>query len=234
MEIGIATLSNLTTSEFKSISAHEFGHFTNQDPFYTRFISQVTASLLTSLAVMDTAGGLINYLNPFYWFYWLYLRAYALLASGFSRSREFLADRRAVLAYGKESFISGLTKAAVDGTILEGAVVYNIQVALREGKSFVNVFDALCEYRKQPDVAEAHEEVLKNLHESKPSWYDSHPSYSERVTAVERFPLSQEAPDVSPATSVLSGLEQIEEELTELMTRGVYEAMQVPQPSDVN
>ncbi len=231
MEIGMATMSNLTTSEFKTILAHEFGHFTHQDPFYTRFISQVTASLATSLAVMDAAGGATNYVNPFYWFYWLYLRAYALLASGFSRSREFLADRRAVLAYDKESFISGLTKAAVEGAILEGTAVHNIQSALGDGNSFVNVFDALREYRKQPVVAEAHEEALKHLHETKPSWYDSHPTYSERVTAVERFPCPQEAPDLSPATNVLSGLEQVEEELTELLTHGIYEAMQASQLS---
>lgn len=103
MEIGISTLTQLTTSELKSILAHEYGHFTHQDPFYTRFISQVTISLANSLAVMNAAGGVANFINPFYWFYWLYLRAYALLASGFSRSRFTSTFRFAAMA-GRDWF----------------------------------------------------------------------------------------------------------------------------------
>ena len=40
-----------------SILAHEYGHFSHDDTFYSRFIFQVSASLATSLAVMSTPVG---------------------------------------------------------------------------------------------------------------------------------------------------------------------------------
>src|SRR5262249_17247688 len=75
MEIGLPTLSLLTVPEFKSVLAHEYAHFSHSDPFYSRFIFQVSVALQRSLAMMDAAGGVITKVNPFYWFYWFYLKA---------------------------------------------------------------------------------------------------------------------------------------------------------------
>ena len=150
LEIGISTLPFLTREEFKSILAHEYGHFSHKDTFYSRFIFQVSASLATSLAVMNAAGGILNYVNPFYWFWWLYLRAYTLLATGFSRSREFLADRRSAAAYGKQALVSGLTKVSVDGVLFESTVYSNVLHLLGQGKAFTNAFDAFRQFRRRP------------------------------------------------------------------------------------
>ncbi len=224
LEIGISTLSQLTTSEFKSILAHEFGHFSHQDTFFARVISQVTASLANSMAVMNAAGGAANYFNPFYWFYWLYLRAYMMLASGFSRSREFLADRRAVLAYGKNTFISALTKVVVDGAVFEGSAVQNIKAALGSGHRFVNVFDSFRQYRDQPELLAAQKQLLDGIRGARPSWFDSHPTYSERIAALNEFPESPAQLETTPATSLISDIDQFEERLTELITQHVYAA----------
>ena len=132
MEIGIPAFSQLTQSEFESVIAHEYGHFTHRDAFYTQFISQVTGLLTYSMDVMNAAGGVLTYVNPFYWFYWFYLRAYTLLAAGFSRSREFLADRRAVVAFGKDAFVSGFTKMSVDGGLYQRTVFGNIRRELSQ------------------------------------------------------------------------------------------------------
>jgi Zn-dependent protease with chaperone function len=224
MELGIATLPHLTTSEFKSILAHEYGHFTHQDPFYSRFISQVTGSLANSLAVLNAAGGVANYVNPFYWFYWLYLRAYALLAAGFSRSREYLADRRAVLAYGKEAFIGGLTKATVEGVLFEQTSVPSIKNSLASGQAFVNVFEAYRQFREKPELTDAHQQVLDGIRSAKPGWFDSHPTYSERLVAIDRFPARSGDLDTSSASSLLPELTGVEEQLTALLTCYIAQA----------
>ena len=178
LEIGISTLPLLTREEFKSILAHEYGHFTHRDPFYSRFIFQVSASLATSLAVMNAAGGALNYVNPFYWFWWLYLRAYTLLGTGFSRSREFLADRRAAAAYGKQAFISGLTKVSVDGVLFDSTVYANVHHLLRRGKSFTNAFDAFRHSREGGEMVESRERPLEQMRETRPRWFDTHPTFS--------------------------------------------------------
>ena len=112
-----------------SILAHEYGHFSHNDTFYSRFIFQVSASLATSLAVMSAAGGCFELHQSVLRLLVVFFRAYTLLANGFSRSREFLADRQAVGAYGKTAFVSGLTKVSVDGAMFDSIICENISRA---------------------------------------------------------------------------------------------------------
>jgi Zn-dependent protease with chaperone function len=224
MQIGLATLSQVNLGELQAILAHEFGHYTQHDPFYTRFIFQVTASLDHSLAVMQASAGFMNYINPFFWFYWLYLRAYALLASGFSRSREFLADRRAVSVFGKESFCSGLVKAAVDGHLMEQMLMPNIQAAFQAGETLRNVFEVSRAYTEDAEFPQVREKALEELRGAKPGWFDSHPTYSERLTAIERFTDAPEYSDARPARHLLSEPDEVEVKLTDMLTGIIRDA----------
>jgi Zn-dependent protease with chaperone function/tetratricopeptide (TPR) repeat protein len=224
LDIGISTLPLLTRSEFQSILAHEYGHFTQNDPFYSRFIFQVSASLTTSLAVMSAAGGFLNHINPFYWFWWLYLRAYTLLANGFSRSREFLADREAVAAYGKRPFVSGLTKASVDGVLFESTVYVNIQHQLGQGRTFINIFDAFRQHRQGTEMTESRERLLEQLRRQKPRWLDTHPTFSERIAAVSHFPDAGLPDEDPPASELLDDPQAMEAELTNVLTYYVHQS----------
>ena len=221
LEIGISTLPLLTRGEFESILAHEYGHFSHRDPFFGRFIFQVSASLAASLAVMGAAGGILNYVNPFFWFWWLYLRSYTLLAAGFSRMREFLADRRAVAAYGKEAFVSGLTKVSVDGTLFESIIYSNVQHLLSQGKAFSNAFDAFRHIREESQAAEARERLLGMLRQAMPGWFDTHPTFSERLAAVAAFPNTALPAETEPAIGLLSDHQAVETKLTEILTHAI-------------
>jgi Zn-dependent protease with chaperone function len=225
LEIGISTLPLLTAREFKSVLAHEYGHFTHNDPYYSRFVFQVSASLSVSLAVMDAAGGWLNKLNPFHWFWWCYLKAYTLLATGFSRSREFLADRRAVETYGKQAFVSGLAKISVDGMLFESAMHANIRRLLGEGKAFANAFDAFRQWRDGSDMAESRERLLEHLRQTKPTWFDSHPTLSERLAAVAGFPETEPPGETGPAVEMLADPQAVEAELTEVLTACIYQGL---------
>lgn len=222
MEIGIPAFSQLTQSEFKSVIAHEYGHFTHRDPLYTQFISQVTGTIMHAMAVMNAALGVFTYVNPFHWFFWLYLRAYTLLAAGFSRSREFLADRRAVAAYGKDAFVSGLTKMSVDGGLFANTAVANIRRELSQFLVFVNVFEAFRNYRDRPEFAETRQKMLEEARATRPRWFDTHPTYSERIAAVSLFPDSSAALNARPASELVADLQKIEEQLTQLLTGHVH------------
>jgi Zn-dependent protease with chaperone function/tetratricopeptide (TPR) repeat protein len=222
LEIGISTLPLLSREEFQSILAHEYGHFSHNDTVYSRFIFQVSASLATSLAVMSAAGGFLNYINPFYWFWWLYLRAYTLLANGFSRSREFLADRQAAAAYGKQTFISGLTKVSVDGVLFESTIYSNIRNLLTEGKAFTNAFDAFRQFRQGTEIVASRERFMEQLRRAKPGWLDTHPTFSERLAAIAEFPDSAPTAEGEPAITLLSDPPSVEAKLTELLTSYVH------------
>ena len=74
LTLGLATLRYLSISELKAILAHEYGHCSRHDPAYGRFIRQVTLSNEQALANIAAYMGQMNYVNPFFGFFWLYQR----------------------------------------------------------------------------------------------------------------------------------------------------------------
>lgn len=222
MQIGIPTFASLNVSELKSVLAHEFAHFSHRHTFYSRFIFQVCAPLSHSLAVMNAAGGAFNYVNPFYGFYWLYLKAFQRLAAGFSRSHEFLADRQAVFACGREAFQSSFTKICLESQLFQSTVVHTVHDGLRQGQAFINIFEAYRGHQEQPTGQEFRQCLLEELINERPSWHHSHPTYSQRLKAVESIRDSHHAADLNPSTKLLENIEAIETQLTEVLTRHIH------------
>ncbi|HKB40554.1 MAG TPA: M48 family metalloprotease, partial [Gemmataceae bacterium] len=158
LTLGLCVLDFLSISELKAILAHEYAHFSHADTHWNRFLFQVTLSLRTAMREMARTGGWVTYVNPFYWFFWLYGRSYALLSAGFSRSREYLADRMACSLYGADVFARALRKVCTDGTHFEMTVYDNIVRLLKEDKAYVNMYLA---FRRHRDEAMTEQERRK-------------------------------------------------------------------------
>ena len=109
----------LTIDELKAILAHEYAHFSHNDTLYNRFLAQVSLSIREARVGMAKAGGWVTLINPFYWCFYLYAKSYAMLSAGFSRSREYLADRMACCLFGADVFISARAKVITEGTLFE-------------------------------------------------------------------------------------------------------------------
>lgn len=217
LTLGLSTLRFLTVDELKAILAHEYAHFSHKDTFYSRFIYQVDLSIHQALNGLAESGGYFNYVNPFYWFLFLYYRAYSVLSAGFSRSREFLADRMASSLYGSDVFASALTKVCTDGTLFEMTMYDGIADLLREGKAFVNMYDAFRSFRDEHLAATDREELYKKLLDEKASLLASHPTFGERIAAVAALPRA-ETTDSTPALSLFDNAEEVEQELTDFLT----------------
>src|SRR5262249_32619832 len=136
LTVGLCVLHFLSVSEFKSILAHEFAHFSHDDTYWNRFLFQVSLSLRTVTHEMARTGRWVTWCNPFYWFFWLYSKCYSLLSAGFSRSREFLADRMACVLYGSDVFSGGLEKVCTDGGLFEQVIYKNIVQQLAKNQAF--------------------------------------------------------------------------------------------------
>ena len=221
LTVGLATLHHLNVGEMKSILAHEYAHFSHRDTFYSRFIHQVTLSIAHALAGMGAAGGKLNYVNPFYWFFVLYYRAYGLLAAGFSRSREFLADRVAASLYGRQVFLTALTKVATDGTLFEATASQNVSRMMAEGKAFVNIYEAFAGYRDEQLSDEERHKLYGQFLDQKASVFSSHPTFRERVAAVASFPQAVH-PEETPAPGLFDNVEELDRELTDFSTGYVH------------
>lgn len=226
LTLGVSTLRFLSVGELRSILAHEYAHFSHQDTFYNRFIYQVTLSIQEALNGMARTGGKLNYVNPFLWFLVLYHKAYNLLSSGFSRSREFLADRMAAGLYGSDVFANALTKVCTDGQLFEMCIYDNIAKLLGEGKAFVNMYEAFKGYRDEQLNSKEREELYQKMLDEKASLFASHPTFAERIAAVKGLPVAQEM-DATPALTLCENAEEVEKEMTEFLTGYIYHLQQL-------
>jgi len=230
LTLGLSTMHFLTVSELKAILAHEYAHFSHRDTFYSRFIYQVHLSIEHALGGMADAIGKLNYVNPFYWFLWLYYKAYSLLAAGHSRSREFLADRMASSLYGADVFTSALTKVCTDGTLFEMTIYDNISRLLEEDKGFVNMYEAFRSFRNEQLNEQEREELYQKLLDEKGSLFASHPTFGERVEAIATMPRAEQT-DTTSALQLFPNPEEIEKELTDFLTGFMHHVRQLQMQS---
>jgi Zn-dependent protease with chaperone function len=217
LTLGLSTMRFLTVGELQAILAHEYAHFSHSDTFYSRFIYQVHLSIGNALNGMMESGGALNYVNPFYWFLFMYYKCYSVLSAGFSRSREFLADRMACTLYGADVFSSALTKVCTDGTLFEMTIYDNIGNLLQEQKAFVNMYESFREYRDQQMSREQRDELYQKLLNEQASLFASHPTFGERMQAVAELPKASQT-DARPARELFEQAEEMEKELTQFLT----------------
>jgi Zn-dependent protease with chaperone function len=227
LTLGLASLQFLSAAELRAILAHEYAHFSHGDTFISRFVYQVTLTIRETLRAMAEAGGHLNYVNPFYWFLVLYYRAYNMMASGFSRSREFLADRMAASLYGAQSFSTALCKVVMHGTYYDvqlnnfmssrfAAMDPTASMLMQERErlaSLSNIYEASRQRERETRNDPARLAEVKELLSQQGSLFASHPTVAERLEAIADFS-SDVASDLTPARDLLVDPEALEHELT--------------------
>jgi Zn-dependent protease with chaperone function len=166
---------------------------------------------------MGAAGGKINYVNPFFWFLYLYYRAYSLLSAGYSRSREFLADRMACSLYGADVFSRALTKVCTEGPLFERTMYSAVSHLLAEQKALINMYSAFRDYQQQDEGTAERHKMRESLLDEKKSLFSSHPTYRERIDAVQHLPRASRTDD-QPAIELFDDPDALERELTEFVT----------------
>lgn len=227
LTLGLASLQFLSVAELRAILAHEYAHFSHGDTFISRFVYQVTLTIRETLRAMAEAGGQLNYVNPFYWFLVLYYRAYNMMASGFSRSREFLADRLAASLYGAQSFSTALCKVVMHGTYYDvqlnnfmssrfAALDPSASMLIQERErlaSLSNIYEASRQRERETRNDPARLAEVKDLLSEQGSLFASHPTVAERLEAIADFS-SEVAGDPSAARDLLVDADALEHELT--------------------
>jgi Zn-dependent protease with chaperone function len=220
LTVGLCVMDCLTVVELKSILAHEFAHFSHADTYWNRFLFQVTLSLRTAMREMARTGGVLTYGNPFYWFFWLYSKSYSLLSAGFSRSREYLADRMACTLYGSEVFTNALRKVCTDGAHFEMTIYQNIARLLKQKKAFVNMYLAFRKHREEGLSESERRKLHKKLLADEPSMFASHPTFQEWMEAAKCLPAGDRTEDTR-ALALFEKPEDVEKEMTDFLTEVV-------------
>jgi Zn-dependent protease with chaperone function len=226
LTLGLCVMNFISISELKSILAHEFAHFSHADTHWNRFLFQVTLSLRTAMSEMARTGGWVTWVNPFYWFFWCYSKSYSILSSGFSRSREFLADRMACTLYGSDVFMNGLRKVITDGGHFERTMYRKIFELMRKKKAFVNMYVVFRKDRDEKMTEDERRKEHKKLLKDDPSMFASHPTFQERLDAAKVLPPARTAEN-APSLQLFEKPDKMEQELTGFVNDIVARCLQI-------
>ena len=227
MSLGLPYLQALTVEEFRTVLAHEFGHYWGGDTklgpwiFKTRANIGRTLQRLGGEAATEEAAkkGLFATVKeiakkPFE----LYGNMFLRVTSGISRRQEFVADRLAAACAGREATISGLRKgfmaAAAFGSYWEGA----LSPALNAG--FLPPYSAgFGTFLECETVKRGLEEALgKEIETGSSEPYDSHPALKERIEALSALPAGP-SPEAAgePAITLLEDVRELERALFRIL-----------------
>jgi len=229
--LGLGVMDGMKLGQLKGILAHEYGHLSNRDTAGGGLALQVRRSILTSAETLASGGAAVWY-NPAWLFLNAFFRLYLRISQGASRLQEVLADRWAVLAYGKEAFSSGLSHAvrrAVEFDFLSQREIFQ---AVRESRPLRNLYDLKVPLQWAPEdepaekekpPAQCIEEAYQEALSTPASPYDSHPATAQRIAWVEKMTGVASPPmDERDAWSLFPDRNRIQE----LVTRQVSSRVQ--------
>lgn len=225
--IGVPSLHELTVDEFKSILAHEYGHFSNKDTQWSSFTFSMGNSLLSSFrqmpgpiqfrtgsAAYDWLRTHLNltYWNPAYWIMFVFIKLFFRITSGFSRIREVMADIRAMTLYGGKALSNALQKVALNDTIFSQVVESKlVPQFLQQNKAFTNFSAVMEQLYTKVDKSELEKYKSDIISKSEThDIYDSHPALKVRLDYAKKFGEKEEK-DKRPVKSIFDDWDKLNE-----------------------
>ncbi|GAA3706554.1 M48 family metallopeptidase [Nonomuraea antimicrobica] len=195
MYIGLPLLQTLTVDEMRAVLGHELGHYSGA---HTRLGAPVYRGRVSLIA---TVQGLRNHpfiQRVFTWYAKLYLR----VSQAVSRRQELEADRFAVAIGGRQAMAGALRKIHATAAGWDVFVGNYLVMAGRGGVRPAGVFGGfhalMTDPGRQAEIAKLNEQP------EEVSPYDSHPSLTERLAAIEQVPEPQHVPDPRSALTLLA------------------------------
>ena len=190
----------------QSILAHEYGHFQNRDT------AGGNVSLRVNLAMRNFANaiqkrGEIHWYDLAVHFLRLYHYLFRRLTFGASRLQEVLADRVAVLCYGKNSLVEGLSHA------IRRAVEFDMTVSRAIRDTLRNARPATAFYQMSAsmdlDERETAESQVKKILERETDLDDSHPSPKDRFAMAARIKAANPPVSSELAWTLIAGNDHV-------------------------
>lgn len=210
--IGRGVLDGFELGGFRSVLAHEFGHFSNQDTAGGN-VALVARQSLLKMGIALAQSGAAGWYNPAWLFFRGYYAVYLRISQGASRLQEVLADRVAIFTFGSAAFASGYHHVITQSARFDSHVGRTIKQCVEGKQPLGNLYRFVPQAPEAPgDVEQA---VRKEL-EREPEPFDSHPSPRDRLAWAAA--LSVQAPaaaeDRDLVLSLFDDLEALEREMT--------------------
>jgi Zn-dependent protease with chaperone function len=175
--LGAGVLEGMRVRALKSVLAHEYGHFKNEDTAGGGLALSVRRSL-TAMTYALVAQRVASNLNVAWWFVKGFSRAFYGISQGASRLQEVLADRAAAFAYGSAAFEEGLRHVITRTVRFDAHVNATLEEVIKSRAPLPNLY-AFAPERPAPE--DKLDNAVGRALERAPSPYDSHPRPEDRL-----------------------------------------------------
>lgn len=186
--IGIGVLKDFKQNDFKSILAHEYGHFSHRDTAGGEVALRVRNDIRKYYISLFNAGQAVWW-NLAFQFIRLYDFIYRRISNGATRLQEILADRVAAQTYGAQSFENGLTYVIQRNVEFIKLANNEIEEARKSKRPFNNLYDLSDGFSEDIE-----KEVTKALNRETTN-EDTHPSPVDRFRFVKGLGKDKENTD---------------------------------------
>jgi Zn-dependent protease with chaperone function len=217
--LGVGLLEGMPLRSFRSVLAHEYGHFSNADTAGGSLALAVRRSMITMAQRLGGRGAATWY-NPA----WLFLRSFysvfLRISQGASRLQEVLADRWAAFRYGSDVFAEGLRFVIERSVRFEQVTSAALNEVVKASRQVSNLY----QYTATAVPAEGDIETLvKTEMERAPSPYDSHPAPAQRLQLVAALaaPARSAPGDDHPVWELFADRKGLERLMTDVIRRNI-------------
>lgn len=251
LQIGLGLINSITTSELKSILAHEFGHFSQRSMRVGSYVYNANKVIHNMLYDNDSYNRLIQnwgnisgYFSPFVGIAEAIIEAIqSILQSVYdnlngnyfalSREMEFHADEVAVNITGSNPLKASLLRLSLSEFSFNMVLSFyeaNLKKGVRSENVFAEQAFVIGFFAKRSKLEFEHGLPVVNLEDinkyskSKLEIGDqwaSHPSIEDRIERMEALGISKDDDLNQPANSLLSEADSIQKEITKHFFEGI-------------
>jgi len=228
--LGLGLLEGMRLRSFRSVLAHEYGHFSNADTAGGSLALAVRRSLIV-MAQRLARGGAATWYNPAWLFVKNFYSVFLRISQGASRLQEILADRWAAFRYGSDAFAEGLRFVIERSVRFEQATNAALTEVVKAGRQVSNLYQySATAVPSEGDI----EALIKAEMERAPSPYDSHPAPAQRLGLVAA--LGATTPSVPgddrAVWELFADRKRLERQMTDVIRRNVEAQHGVTFPSE--
>lgn len=218
--LGTAVLNGFRQEDFRSVLAHEYGHFSNRDTAGGDVALRVQNDIIKFYYAMVAAGQATRF-NVAFHFLRLYHFIFRRISHGATRLQEVLADRVAAQTYGPLAFEGGL-RHVIRQSIEFGAVANReIDEAIKARRPIRNLYDL-----ELPREASSNEAEFEKALNRPTTEDDTHPGPMDRFRLIAKIPAPARLPSGGLVWELFNDREAITREMMEKLEKDVEQHRQ--------
>ncbi len=212
--LGAAVLNDFKQEDFRSVLAHEYGHFSNRDTAGGDVALRVRNDMLKFYFTMLHAGQ-ATWLNIAFHFLRLYNFIFRRISHGATRLQEVLADRVAAQTYGPAAFEGGLRHVIRRSLEFGVHADQEIKAAIDARRPIQNLYEA-----PATTLANLEEEYAKAI--NRPTTEDdTHPAPHDRFRLIARISAPPRAPSTGTVWDLFADRAAVQREMMETVEKNI-------------